>query len=208
MSSFIILPFIFQLSLFSSLLILIKLGIDNTIHFVWESFKLGNKEAFASIYNQHLNALYRYGTKLCADDEIVKDAIQEVFLDLYLKREKKTTNPENLKFYLILSLKRNLIKKLKQSRKLGEINPGYELTFEPGYNIEQIMIENEEESERSRRIQNMLNELPIKQKEVIYLRLNESMEYPEIAKVMNISVESVRKQVYRAIKTVRELFTK
>jgi RNA polymerase sigma factor (sigma-70 family) len=54
----------------------------------------------------------------------------------------------------------------------------------------------------------MLNQLSVKQKEALYLRFNESMEYPEIAKVMNISVESVRKQVYRAIKTIREIFEK
>lgn len=184
------------------------MGEVHKIHFVWESFKLGNKEAFASIYNQYLNTLYRYGTKLCADDEIVRDAIQDVFLDLYLKRGKNKTNPENLKYYLILSLKRNLIKKLKRIRKLGEINPGYEITFEPGYNMEQIMIENEEESEKSRRIEFILNQLPVKQKEALFLRYNESLEYPEIANVMNISVESVRKQVYRAIKTIREIFVK
>ncbi len=181
---------------------------DHKIHIIWESFKLGNKEAFASIYNQHLNTLYRYGTKLCTDSEIVKDAIQEIFLDLYLKREKNKTNPDNLKYYLILSLKRNLIKKLKKSRKLGEIDPGYELSFEPGYNIEQIMIENEEETEKSRRIEFMLSQLTVKQKEALFLRYNESLEYPEIANVMNISVESVRKQVYRAIKTIREIFVK
>ena len=70
------------------------------------------------------------------------------------------------------------------------------------------MIENEEESEKRRRIEFMISELPLKQKEALYLRFNESMEYPEIAKVMKISVESVRKQVYRAIKTVREVFVK
>lgn len=184
------------------------MSVDQKIHILWRSFQLGNMEAFAAIYNQHLNTLYRYGKKLCTDDEIVKDAIQEVFLDLYLKREKNKTNPENLKYYLLLSLKRNLIKKLKKDRKTGESNPGYELSFDSDYNIEQIMIENEEENERTRRIEFMLNQLPLKQKEALYLRFNEAMEYPEIAKVMNISVESVRKQVYRAIKTIREVFVK
>lgn len=184
------------------------MNVDQKIHIIWKSFQLGNKEAFASIYNQYLNSLYRYGTKLCADEEIVKDAIQDVFLDLYLKREKNKTNPENLKYYLILALKRNLIKKLKQIRNPGENNPTHELSFEPGYNIEQLLIENEEEREKSRHIEIMLNQLTLKQKEALYLRFNESMEYPEIAKVMQISVESVRKQVYRAIKSIREIFVK
>ena len=64
-------------------------------------------------YGAGLSAKNTPSTKLSMNKELVKDAIQEVFLDLYLKREKNKTNPENLKYYLILSLKRNLIKKLK-----------------------------------------------------------------------------------------------
>ena len=184
------------------------MGLDQKINILWKSFQHGNKEAFASIYNQHLNMLFHYGTKLCTDEEIVKDAIQEVFIDLYLKRRKNKTNPENLKYYLILALKRSLIKKLKKNRKSVESISLHELSFDPEYNIEQVIIKNEEEREKSRRIEFMLNQLSVKQKEALYLRFNESMEYPEIAKVMNISVESVRKQVYRAIKTIREIFEK
>lgn len=184
------------------------MSLDQKIHVVWKSFQLGSKEAFASVYNQHLNTLYRYGTKLCMDKEVVKDAIQDIFLDLYLKRGKNKTNPENLKYYLILALKRNLIKKLKQNRKLGELSSVSELSFEPAYNMEQVIIKNEEETEKSRNIEIMLSQLTSKQKEALYLRFNESMEYPEIAKVMQISVESVRKQVYRAIKSIREIFAK
>jgi RNA polymerase sigma factor (sigma-70 family) len=183
------------------------LGINRNIHVVWKSFQSGNKEAFANIYNQNLNTLYRYGTKFCSNEEIVKDAIQEVFVDLYLKRERNKTNPENLKYYLILSLKRNLIKKIKKIRKSGKNILAKELLFEPEYNIEQVIIKSEEETEKKRLIELLLKELPVKQKEVLYLRFNEAMEYSDIAKVMNISVESVRKQVYRAIKTIRELFS-
>jgi DNA-directed RNA polymerase specialized sigma24 family protein len=56
---------------------------------IWESFKAGNKEAFAQLYNQYVQVLFRYGTKLCPFDDLVKDAIQEVFLDLY-QNVKKT----------------------------------------------------------------------------------------------------------------------
>ena len=175
---------------------------------MWKCFQNGNKEAFANLYNKNLDTLFRYGSKLCSNEEIVKDAIQEVFVDLYLKRKKNKTNPENLKYYLILSLKRNLIKKMKKNRITGVKMLPEDLLFEPEYNIEQVLIKNEEEAEKRHRIELLLKELPVKQKEVLYLRFNESMEYPEIAQVMHISVESVRKQVYRAIKTVRELFSK
>jgi RNA polymerase sigma factor (sigma-70 family) len=176
------------------------------IHITWENFQSGNKEAFAHIYTIYLNPLYFYGTKLCNDEDMVKDAIQEVFLDLYLKREKNKTNPENLKFYLILALKRNLIRKLKKNRKLLRYNSPTELMFEPEYCVEKKIIEQETDNEVSLGVYNALKKLPAKQKEAIYLRFNESLEYNDIAELLNISVESVRKQVYRALKKIRESF--
>ncbi len=170
---------------------------------IWKKFLQGNKEAFAQIYNAHVNALFRYGTKFCYDENLVKDAIHEVFLDLYLKRKKNKTTPENLRWYLMLAVKRNLIKKLIQNRKLETED---EFKFEPEYSIEKIIIESEKEDELNKRVNNMLKNLPARQKEAVYLRYNESMEYEDIAKIMNISIESVRKQIYRAISSLRNKY--
>lgn len=171
---------------------------------IWESFKAGNKEAFAQLYNQYVQVLFRYGTKLCPCDDLVKDAIQEIFLDLYQKRNKNNTNPQNLKYYLILALKRNLIKKLQHKRKAIEDQIDFDLKFEPVYSVESLIIEDEEEQELKSKLNEALSQLPARQKEALYLRFNESLEYPEVAQLLEISVESARKQVYRALKTLRE----
>lgn len=175
------------------------------LHLTWLRFKNGDKEAFAFFYNLHIDRLYQYGLKLCNDDDTVKDAIQEVFLDLYLKRANEHTNPENLKYYLLLALKRNLIKKLKSKRRFdeGEIpeNNFQDMEFSTEYQL----IEKEQNEELRANVINALNQLPGKQKEAIYLRFNEALDYPEIALILGITVESVRKQVYRALKTIREL---
>ncbi|MDP2061044.1 MAG: sigma factor [Flavobacteriaceae bacterium] len=91
------------------------MGVENKEYWrlIWLQFKDGDKEAFAIFYNLHIDRLYQYGLKVSNDEDTIKDAIQEVFLDLYLKRASNQTTPENLKFYLLLALKRNLIKKLK-----------------------------------------------------------------------------------------------
>ena len=187
---------------------LTMLQATKNISMIWKSFLNGDKEAFASVYNLYVNDLYRYGSKLCKDEYLLKDAIQEVFLDLYLKRNNNKTSPENLKYYLLLALKRNLIKKMKQNRNLSGNSTDYDILFEPEYSVENTIIEQEEDEERKKRIQHVLNSLPAKQKEAVYLRYNEALEYPEIAKLLGVSVESVRKQVYRALKTIRELYKK
>ena len=173
---------------------------------IWTRFKSGDQEAFAVLYNQHVNTLYNYGIKLCKDKDIVKDALQDLFLELFLHRDKIRISPENLKFYLLLALKRNLIKKLKAGRKVThEFNESVD--FEPQYSIEFQIIEQEKDEEINRKVSDAIRQLPAKQKEAVYLRYNESLEYGEIAAIMDITVESVRKQVHRALKTVREILS-
>jgi len=181
------------------------LGDKDYWRMVWLRFKDGDKEAFAIFYNRHIDSLYQYGLKFCNDEDTVKDAIQEVFLDLYLKREKNTSDPENLKYYLLLALKRNLIKKLQSKRRLdsGEIKDNKHA--EPEFSVEYLLIEKEQQEEIGNKLAHALNQLPEKQKEAIYLRFNEALDYPEIAIILGITIESVRKQVYRALKTVREM---
>ncbi len=173
---------------------------------IWTRFKSGDQEAFAVLYNHHINALYSYGTKLCKDMDVVKDALQDLFLELFLHRDKIKISPENLKFYLLLALKRNLIKKLKAGRMVThEFNESVD--FEPQYSIEFQIIEKEKDEEINRKVSDAIRQLPPKQKEAIYLRYNESLEYGEVAAILDISVESVRKQVHRALKTVREIIS-
>jgi RNA polymerase sigma factor (sigma-70 family) len=174
---------------------------------VWSRFKTGDQEAFAILYNQHVDKLYSFGTKLCKDEEAVKDAIQELFLELFIKRDKIKIAPENLKFYLLLALKRTLIKKLQSDRKITH-SFNEALDFEPEYSIEFQIIEKEKDDEINRKVLNALNQLPFKQKEAVYLRFNEALEYTEIAAILEITVESVRKQVHRALKKVREIIGK
>lgn len=179
-------------------------GVDKDYwHIVWARFKSGDQEAFATLYNQHIDPLYHYGAKFCKDEEIVKDALQELFLELYLKREKISVAPENLKFYLFLALKRCLIKKMQANRKISHLFDE-SIDFEPEYSIEYQIMEEEKDAEINHKVVQALKQLPAKQKEAIYLRYNESLEYSDIATILEISVESVRKQVYRAIKTIRE----
>ena len=174
---------------------------------VWFRFKSGDQEAFAILYNLHIDNLFSYGTKLCKDEEAVKDALQELFLELFIKREKIKIIPENLKFYLLLALKRNLVKKLQSGRRISHIF-NEALDFEPEYSIEFQIMEQEKDAEINRKVMNALNQLPARQKEAVYLRFNESLEYSEIAGILEITVESVRKQVHRALKTVREIIGK
>jgi len=84
---------------------------------LWEDFKKGEKYALTQIYYHYADSLFRYGKKFSSDDELVKDAIQDLFFDLIRTRAKLGTtdldkflqiNPGELSSGLILELKFNI----------------------------------------------------------------------------------------------------
>ncbi|MEP0714132.1 MAG: hypothetical protein ABJC55_19605, partial [Algoriphagus sp.] len=50
---------------------------------LWEELRSGNRSSLEAIYRFHINDLYNFGMSLHADDMLVKDAIQDVFIDLW-----------------------------------------------------------------------------------------------------------------------------
>src|SRR5665648_1258171 len=55
---------------------------------LWEDFKNSEKYALTHIYYLYADPLFRYGKKFSSDNELVKDAIQDLFFDLIRTRDK------------------------------------------------------------------------------------------------------------------------
>ncbi|MEE4286033.1 MAG: sigma-70 family RNA polymerase sigma factor [Mariniphaga sp.] len=177
------------------------------LNFLWKSFLKGDDKSFSLIYQQHIDGLFLYGSKLSTDRELVRDCIQEVFIDLFLKRKKVSREIVNLKSYLFVSLRNGIIKKLKQSRifeSIGEKEDETEAPFNIEYEFQDQLIQLEISQEIIAKLQSKIKNLPPRQKEIIYLKFEEEMDYPEIAPILKISVESARKLLYRALLTLRK----
>ncbi len=178
----------------------------NNIDYTWYTFLKGDEGAFTRIYNQYAGNLFLFGKKFSTDAQIVDDAVQEVFVELYMKRETLGENIQNLKAYLFVALKNNLLKRSIKEKKIPVLSMESfsNLDFNIEYDIQETLINSEIKSEASERLSSAIEQLSKKQKEIIYLKFEEELDYPEIAKILQISIESARKQIYRAIKTLRQ----
>src|ERR1700754_5107003 len=76
---------------------------------LWLQFKNGDREAFAVLYEKFIIPLIAYGTKLCPDRELLKDQIQELFVELWNSRENLSI-PGATRFYLLKALRYKLIR--------------------------------------------------------------------------------------------------
>ena len=100
-----------------------------------------------------------------------------------------------------------ITKKIKSKKRfeLHDIKDNnFEFNFNVEYSYQDKLIEDEISQELKHLLQAATKKLPPKQKEIIYLKFEEEMSYPEISEIMAISVESARKLLYRALLSLRK----
>ncbi len=174
-----------------------------------DPFKLVKREKdIASIYTLYVDDLFTYGCYLGFAREVVKDAIHDIFIKITTDSD-KLDNISNIKFYLFRSLKNRLLDIHKNQREhidLENIDLLQEIPFNIQVNIEDLMIEEEEQMQIKTGIEQMLNSLTDRQREIIYLRYVQGYDYPQIAELLQISVHGCRKLVSKAILSLREKF--
>lgn len=168
-----------------------------------QAFISGNEYAFSLLYKRYNNELFAYGTALGFDRETMKDAIQEVFYKLH-RNKKQLGNIISLKYYLLRMLKNYLIDHYRSQMESSEFE-SHEFTFSITTTILDDLISEEEQLQLKSRVENLLKVLTDRQREAIYLRFIEELDYEEIGVLLNLSPHASRKLVSRGIKRMREI---
>lgn len=171
---------------------------------VWERFIAGDDTYFKSVFNNYYKSMYGYGVKLCSRPELVKDCIQELFRNIWERRE-ELNHIESPNVYLFVSLRRKIIKKTRSRRKAGRSLDEIDERIFIQFDKEELIIRDEIRFQKKRELQQALNQLSNRQKEVVYLHYYNGMSYGEIEKILSINRQSVHNHMYRAMETLRTL---
>jgi len=170
---------------------------------IWAKFKNGDNEALSLIYAENSKKLYLYGLKLTANHSIIEDSIQDLFCDL-VRNRRKLGDTNSIQFYLIKSFKRKLQRQLQKEKRYNLKDNDEEYVFEITYSIEHDIILEEKSNQKVKSLHKALNVLTPRQKEAVYLKFTEGLEYEEISEMMDMSIESCRNLIYRAIKSLKD----
>ncbi len=169
-----------------------------------ERIQSGDEHALASLMRTEYRSIYDYGMRFCNCDSTVRDAIQEVFISLWQKRT-SLTSILSIRYYLLAAVKNQVLKLLQQKKKLTfleEAHPDYSFTVD--YSIEEKIITKQDYQERSQLLQEVLAQLSVRQKEVIYLRFYQELDAAEISALMQISAQSVYNLLHESIERLRK----
>ncbi|MCF6402244.1 sigma-70 family RNA polymerase sigma factor [Chitinophaga filiformis] len=156
---------------------------------LWSRLINGDEGALAFIYNTWFPALYKYGMKLHADSSRIKDCIHDLFVALWHGRANLSVT-DNIRFYLFASLKRHIAKHIQKDgifSLFGSFGPDNH-SHMPSH--EQKMIDQQSHDERKRKLAKVIDKLPKRQKEILYLRYYEGLSTEETAEIMSLSINS------------------
>ena len=169
---------------------------------LWQSIRKSNKSAYSQVYKKYVGSLRMYGAKLSFDQGVIKDAIQDVFIKIW---DCRTTLPEveNVKLYLLKSLRNRLIN-LWKKEKTRKNNASYDAVDQ--ISIESMIIMQELKKEQLVKLHFHLQNLPIRQREVIHLKYFQNLKTAEIAEMLNINSQSVSNSIYRGLNTLKFKF--
>ncbi len=170
---------------------------------LWSSFKNGDNEALTLIYSDNSKKLYHYGLKLTQNCSIIEDSIHDLFSDL-VKNRKNLGDTDNIHFYLIKAFKRKLQRQLQREMRYNLNGKVEDYIFEITYSVDHELILEESNTLKMSLLQKALTELSPRQKESVYLKFTEELEYEQIAEIMEISIESCRNLISKAIKSLKE----
>lgn len=170
---------------------------------LWKRLKEGEKSALEQIYRTYAAQLLKYGGKFTRNDQLVEDCVQDLFIELWRNREGLSMT-DSIQPYLLLSLRRKIIRQLDKSKKMVSDTEPTDTDFEAEISIDHVLIEEEISSERAAQLKAAMNNLSKRQKEVIYLKYITGLDYEDISDIMSLNYQSARNLVSSALRALKK----
>jgi RNA polymerase sigma factor (sigma-70 family) len=166
--------------------------------------RAGDESAFDRLYNRYFQVLFSYGKRL-AGEEIVGDAIQELFITIW--RQRHTLGQAiSVKFYLFRSLRREIVRirktELIQHQDWQDLD---EKLLPIQVSPESVFASSEEVFEQAEQLRRWLDRLPPRQNEALLLRYYHNLEYAQVAEILHIKEQTARNLVQKAIAILKKV---
>ncbi len=170
---------------------------------LWDRFREGDASSFEQLYRQSADKLLGYGYRLTPDRQLVEDCLQELFVEIWEKRE-RLSDVQSVISYLSVSLRRKIIRAKGQNLKKVGSDEAEDHHFEAEIAIDQQIIDQETDMERSQDLQKAMNELSGRQREALYLKYQLGMDYEEICEHLDMNYQSARNLISRGLAKLKK----
>lgn len=164
----------------------------------------GDQTAFTTLFNHYHKYVFAFGKKITYSEELAEEIVQDIFLKLWLKRE-RLAQIDNFGAYLNRTIQNhsfNVLRQLAQGKKLDS-----------KLNAEPIVLEFSTDrmidyKETLNILKEALSALSPQQRTAYTLCHQEGLKYVEAAEQMNISPQTIHEYMKIALAKIRAHFKK
>jgi RNA polymerase sigma-70 factor, Bacteroides expansion family 1 len=154
---------------------------------------------FSMLYDAHWERLFRYVVRILPDEEDVADVVQETFI-LFWESDFEAKEFNSVASYLLVIARNLAFKRFRERLKRTQFEQRLMDHF-GGENTDMLM--NIHTKELAQLIDEEVEKLPERMREVFTLSRKEHLSYKEIAERLNISDETVKKQISKSLRQLR-----
>lgn len=172
----------------------------------WIQLLNGHQHALLELYNQHYVGLMNYGIKLSGQRELTADCITQILLRLWDNRA-RLPMVENVRSYLLTTLRRELLSELKIEGNRASRNKTFQHSVaEEEFSYEEYLIQFQQNNELKELVSKALDTLTQREKELLKLKFFEDLDYDEIAGKCGITKRTAYNIIHHALKTLKTSF--
>ena len=168
---------------------------------LWGEIIDGDKEALGRLFDRHVKELLSYGYSISHDLDLVKDCIQDVFVNIWTYREHLNTEVQ-VKFYLYRSLRNALRKELPAHAPLDELS-GTDIA-DPESSPENRWLMAESEITHRKKLATVMRTLSDREQEVIALKYYSDMKIRQIAALLGLKEQTISNTLQNALVKLRK----
>lgn len=166
------------------------------------STTLINLETFRETYDLYYEALCKFLFLYTKDVQIVEDIVQEIFLSLW--ENKNTIEINYIKTYLFQSAKNKMLNYLRDEKNRSVL---LERWFDEQMREKSLDTNSFEVEKLLAIVENAIESLPQKCKEIFILNKIENLSYKKVAELKGLSIKTVENQMGIALKKIREFLS-
>ena len=152
---------------------------------------------FDDLFRYNFRPLCLYALHYVQDADVAEDVVQECFTTLWEKLQ-EGTDIVNRRAYLYMTVRNRCLDRLRRK--------GIAMESLKPYDTYGIIDEDdaEERSQTEARLWTAIDSLPPKCREAFLLNKRDGLKYEEVAKEMGISENTVRNQISKALKLLKD----
>jgi RNA polymerase sigma factor (sigma-70 family) len=175
--------------------------LDDSI--LWSNLKEGDEKAFSLLFEKYYGHLVRYGNSFSPFAEKVQDCVQDVFTDVWVYRQ-SLNDSVVVKAYLLSSVRKRIARLQERDHIFRQTTSMDSIEFLLDFSVEHQLIADEATAEKVSHLNKLLNDLPARQKEALYLRYHQGLTIEQIADMLQVNYQSANNLLHRALLNLRK----